>query len=75
MSAISYIVSEPNLEKPTTGTAAPTSGRVEVRIDTTANAITDGSAPGGLRALKRGEVYSLLKVIEQQLLRDANIQQ
>ena len=76
MSAISYILDvDPNLEKVTAGTAAPTSGRVEIRIDTTSNAVTDGNAPGALRALKRGEVQAIMRVLEQYMLRDTNIPQ
>ena len=76
MSAISYILDvDPNLEKVTSGTAAPTSGQVELRINTTSNAVTDGNAPGGLRALKRGEIFALLKVFEQKVLNDASIPQ
>lgn len=76
MAAISYILdADPNLEKVTTGTAAPTSGRIELRIDTTSNAVTDGNAPGGTRALKRGEVQALIRVLEQYALRDTNIPQ
>lgn len=76
MTAISYILdNDPNLEKLTTGTAAPTSGQIELRVNTTSNAITDNNAPGGTRAPKRGELHALLRVIEQQLLRDTNIPQ
>ena len=76
MSAISYILdADPNLEKVTAGTAAPTSGRIELRIDTTNNAVTDGNSPTGTRALKRGEIQALIRVLEQYALRDTAIPQ
>lgn len=76
MSAISYTIdADPNLEKVTAGTNAPSAGRVELRIDTTSNAVTDGNAPGALRALKRGEVQALIRVLEQYVLRDTAIPQ
>jgi len=76
MSAISYTIgTDPNLELVTAGTNAPSAGSVEIRIDTTAGAITDGNAPGGTRQVKRGEVQALMRVLEQYLLRDTAIPQ
>jgi hypothetical protein len=76
MAAISYVIAVGgNLETVTAGTNAPSSGSVELRFDQTTNAVTDGSLPGGSRALKRGEVHYLIKVLEQYLLRDTNVAQ
>jgi len=76
MAAISYTIDvDPVLEKITAGTNAPSAGRVELRIDTTATAVTDGNSPTGTRALKRGEIQAIIRVLEQYLLRDTNIPQ
>lgn len=76
MSAISYVIGvDPNLEKVTAGTNAPSSLSVELRIDTTSNAVTDGNAPGSTRALKRGEIQALMRVLEQYMLKDTAIPQ
>jgi hypothetical protein len=76
MAAISYYIDvDPVLEKVTAGTNAPSAGRVELRIDTTATAVTDGNTSGGTRALKRGEIQAIMRVLEQYLLRDTNIPQ
>jgi len=71
MAAVSYIVSVGgNLETVTAGTAAPTSGSLELRIDQTATAVTDA---GVTRAPHKGEIYALLRVLEQYLIRDTNV--
>jgi len=76
MSAISYSIgADPNLELVTAGTSAPGAGEVEIRIDTTSNAISDSNAPGSARALKRGEIQALIRVLEQFMLKDTNIPQ
>ena len=76
MSAISYVISAGgNLETVTAGTNAPSSGSVELRFDQTAGAVTDGSLPAGNRALKKGEVQYLLRVLEEYLIRDSNVAQ
>lgn len=74
MAAISYVISVGGtLEKVTTGTAAPSSGSIELRIDQTAGAVTDGAAPGGTRKLKKGEAQYLLRILEEYLIRDINV--
>lgn len=71
MAAVSYLITPGGtLETVTAGTNAPSSVGVELRIDQTTTTVTDGS---GTRALKRGEVYTLLKIIEQYLLRDTSL--
>lgn len=73
MAAISYqIAVSQNLEQVTTGTAAPTggSGFIEIRMDQTAAAVTDAQ---GNRIMKKGEIYALLKILEEYLIRDTNI--
>jgi hypothetical protein len=76
MASISYVISVGgNLETVTAGTNAPSSGSVELRFDQTTNAVTDGSLPAGNRALKKGEVQHLIRVLEQYLIRDTNVAQ
>ena len=73
MAAISYSIAVgQTLEQVTTGTNAPSggSGTIEIRIDQTASAITDGA---GNRVLKKGEVIEALVKLEQYLLRDTNV--
>jgi hypothetical protein len=74
MAAISYVISVGgSLETVTAGTNAPSSGSVELRYDQTATSVTDASAPsGGTRALKKGEVQHLMRILEQYLIRDTN---
>lgn len=73
MSAISYVISPgKSLEQITTGTNAPSSGTLELRIDTTTTSITEGA---GTRAQKRGEVQAMIRILEQYLLKDTNIPQ
>lgn len=74
MAAVSYVISAGGtLETVTAGTNAPSSGSVELRIDQTAGAVTDGNAPGGNRILKKGEVQALMRILEQYLIRDTNV--
>lgn len=73
MAAVSYsIAAGQTLEQITTGTAAPTggSGTVELRMDQTAGAITDGSTT---RILKKGEIVEALNKLLQYLIRDTNV--
>jgi hypothetical protein len=76
MAAISYSigVSQP-LENVTAGTNVPSGGNgtLEIRFDQTATAVTDGSLPAGTRALKKGEVQYMLRILEQYLIRDSNV--
>ena len=73
MAAISYVIGAGGtLETITTGTNAPSSGVIEVRIDQTTTTVTDS---GSTRAPRRGELYTLLTIIEQYLLKDTNISQ
>ena len=74
MAAISYIISAGgNLETVTAGTAAPTSGTVEIRMDQTATAITDYAYAGNQRAPRKGEIQALIRVLEEYLIRDTNV--
>jgi hypothetical protein len=76
MSAISYVISlGQTLEQVTTGTNAPASGSIELRMDTTGTSVTDAAYAGGTRALCKGEIYTLLKIIEQKLINDPNVLQ
>ncbi len=78
MSAISYSigVSQP-LENVTSGTNAPSGGNgtLEIRFDQTVTAITDGSVAGGTRALKKGEIQQMLRILEERLIGDSNVAQ
>ena len=58
-------------EDVTLGTASPTGGAgcIEVRINQTANAVTDASYPGG-RAVKRSEVVLALVTLLERLQKD-----
>jgi hypothetical protein len=74
--AISYSITlGQTLEQVTAGTNAPSggSGTIELRIDQTATAITDGSLPAGSRALKRSEVQYMQRILEEYLIQDTNI--
>ncbi len=74
MAAVSYVISVGgNLQTVTAGTAAPTSGSLEIRIDQTATAVTDAAAPGGTRAPKKGEVQQLIRILEEYLIADTNV--
>jgi hypothetical protein len=76
MAAISYSIGvDPNLETVTAGTNAPAVGVVEIRIDQTATTVTDSNTNSGTRALKRGEVQALIRVLEEYALRDTNLYQ
>jgi len=68
VAAISYLIAPGGtLETVTLGTAAPTSAGIELRVDQTTTTITD---KGSTRALKRGEIQALLRIIEEALIRD-----
>jgi hypothetical protein len=74
MAAISYIISVGGtLETVTTGTAAPTSGSVEIRMDQTATSVTDGGSTTGTRSPKKGEIQQLIRILEEYLIRDTNV--
>lgn len=73
MAAVSYIISVGGtLETVTAGTAAPTSGSVEIRMDQTTTSVNDG---GATRAPKKGEIQALIRVLEEYLIRDTNVVQ
>jgi hypothetical protein len=76
MAAISYSLTlGAPLESVDNGTNAPAAGQVEVRFDQTATTVTDGSVVGGARALKKGEVYAILKILEERLINDSTVAQ
>jgi len=73
MAAISYLLAPGGtLETVTAGTAAPTSAGIELRIDQTTTTVND---KGSTRALKRGEVQAMIRILEQYLIRDTSINQ
>ena len=74
MAAISYVISVGGtLETVTAGTNAPSSGSVEIRMDQTATAVTDGQSTTGTRAPKKGEIQQLIRILEEYLIRDSNV--
>ncbi|MGB9331489.1 MAG: hypothetical protein WCB10_12040 [Steroidobacteraceae bacterium] len=76
MAAISYsILAGGTLQTVTAGTNAPSGGvgSLEIRIDQTAGAVTDASHAGGTRQLTKGEVVTLLKVLEEYLIQDTTV--
>ena len=79
MAAVSYTITfallatGQGLEAVQVGTNAPSAGEVEIRIDQTATAITDGQSTTGTRALKKGEVIQLINYLTQYLIRDTNV--
>ncbi len=73
MASVSYSIAVgQTLEQVTAGTNAPSggAGTIELRIDQTATAITDG---GSTRTLKKGEVWEALVKLMQYLERDTNV--
>lgn len=73
MAAISYLITPGGvLETVTAGTNAPSSAGVELRIDQTTTTVTDA---GSTRALKKGEVQQMIRILEQYLIRDTSINQ
>jgi hypothetical protein len=74
MAAISYSIGlgQP-LESVTAGALAPGAGTLEIRFDQTATTVTDAAAPGGVRMPKKGEIFTLLKILEEKLINDANV--
>lgn len=71
MAAISYIASVGGVvENITAGTAAPTSGSCEIRIDQTTSAVTDA---GSTRAPRKAEILQLIDNIKQVIIRDSTI--
>jgi hypothetical protein len=76
MTAISYSLPlGGTVEQVTVGTLPPGAGSVEIRMDTTATSITDAQSPTGTRALKKGEVYTLIRTLEQYLIKDPTVPQ
>lgn len=76
MSAISYSISlGQTLQQVVSGTQAPSAGSIELRMDQTATSITDAQSPTGTRALKRTEIYTLLKTLEEMLVADTTLAQ
>lgn len=77
MAAVSYIIAVGGtLETVTAGTAAPTSGTVEIRMDQTTTSVNDQNTLTGAaitRAPKKGEIQALIRVLEEYLIRDVNV--
>jgi hypothetical protein len=74
MSAISYsILVGGTLQSIVVAANAPAAGSIELRMDTTATSITDAAYPGGVRAVKRGEIQALIRVLEEYLVVDSNL--
>lgn len=77
MAAISYVISVGGtLETVTTGTNAPSSGSVEIRMDQTTTSVTDNNPLTGgaaTRAPKKGEIQQLIRILEEYLIRDTNV--
>lgn len=73
MASISYQVNmatgQVSLENVAAGVAAPTggSGCIEVRVDQTANALTDA---GSTRSIRKSEVYHALMAIWEYVQKD-----
>lgn len=73
MAAISYLLTAGGvLETVTASTNAPSAVGVELRIDQTTTTVTDGA---GTRALKKGEVQQMIRILEEYLIRDTAINQ
>jgi hypothetical protein len=77
MSALSYSLPVGGtLEQVTAGVLAPAAlGTVEIRFDQSPNAITDAQSPTGTRAVKKGEIYALIRTLEQYLIKDPSVAQ
>lgn len=74
MAAISYSLPlGGTVETVTVGTLAPAAGSVEIRMDQTATSITDAAFAGGTRALRKGEIYTLIRTLEQYLIKDPGV--
>jgi hypothetical protein len=59
-----------SLELVVTGTGVPTVIKnIELTINL-ANLITDANYPGGVRPMLRGEIFTAMKVLEQQIIKD-----
>jgi hypothetical protein len=59
------------------GSATPTVaaiGCIELRIDQT-SLITDASVAGGLRPMRRGDVYAMVRILQEYLVVDPNVYQ
>lgn len=57
----------------TTPGPAVTAKFIELNVDLGASDITDANAPGGVRAIKRGEVDTALIILRQQIFKDLNL--
>jgi len=76
MSAISYSLTlGAPLESVVAAANAPAAGQVEIRFDTTATTVTDASVAGGVRAMKKGEIFTMLKILTEKLINDSNVAQ
>ena len=75
MAAISYTLTlGAPLESVVTGVNAPSAGQIEVRFDQTTTTVTDAQYPGG-RAVKKGELQQMIRILEEKLINDVNIAQ
>lgn len=74
MAAVSYTIAVGGtLETVTAGANAPSAGTVEIRMDQTTTAVTDGQSTTGTRAPKKGEIQQLIRILEEYLIRDTNV--
>jgi len=74
MAAISYsILVGGNQETVVAGTNAPAAGSIEIRMDQTATSVTDAQSITGTRAVKKGEIQQLIRILEEYLIRDTNV--
>lgn len=74
MAAISYSLTlGAPLESVVAGTSAPGAGQVEIRMDQTLTTVTDSSTATGTRAVKKGEIQQIIRILEQYLIRDTNV--
>jgi hypothetical protein len=58
------------------GSATPTVfvlGAVEICMDQTITAVTDSQSTTGTRAVKKGEIQQLIRILEEYLIRDTNV--
>jgi hypothetical protein len=74
MAAISYSLTlGAPLESVVSGTLAPGAGQVEIRFDQTTTTVTDAAAPGGTRAVKKGEIQQIIRILEERLISDSTV--
>lgn len=73
MAAVSYnVVVGGTLENVLTGTAAPGTGQIEIRVDQTSTTVSDG---GATRSPKKGEILQALWLLIQYIERDTSLNQ